>query len=271
MWFNGQYIAEEQDIVLVSINYRLNIFGFPGNPTSELNLGILDQRMALEWVRDNIVNFGGDPDRIVMSGQSAGAASIDLHSYAYADDPIVSGYVLQSGTAWGFGVQPQSAAKDLWYLAARAVGCIKGPANADAIFSCMMNVPSKVLIKHLPAVPYGFTPGLPFGPIVDDKLVFASYHDRTPAARPMLIGNTNDESGMSKQLTPWWSGLPKWYWRVQNVYVFTCPAGERAAVNVAKGNPTWRYRWFGAFPNTLLPWNPYNGSWHGSEVCRPLC
>lgn len=266
VWFNGQYIAEEQDVVLVSINYRLNIFGFPGNPASELNLGILDQRMALEWVRDNIAQFGGDPNRIVTFGQSAGAASIDLHSYAYADDPIASGFILQSGTAWGFGLQTASAANELWYTAAGAVGCMSGVPNPDKVSSCMMKVPPKVLIRKLPPVPYGYTPGLPFGPVIDGKLVFGNYQDRTPAARPMLIGNTDDESGLSKRLTPWWSGVPSWFWWVQNVYVFTCPAGQRAAVNMANGYPTWRYRWFGAFPNTLLPWIPYNGSWHGSEV-----
>jgi carboxylesterase type B len=259
-------MAAEQDVVLVSINYRLNIFGFPGNPTSEPNLGMLDQRLALEWVRDNIAKFGGDPNRIVMFGQSAGAASADLYSYAYPHDPIVSGFILQSGTAWGFGLQPQQAATGLWYTAAKNVGCKNSTTSDDDVFSCMMSVPSKMLIKHLPAVEYGLTPGLPFGPVIDGKRVFAHYHNRTSAARPMLIGNTNNESGMSKQLTPKWSGLPSWYWPVQNVYVFTCPAGQRAAINVAKGNPTWRYRWFGAFPNVLLPWIPFNGSWHGSEV-----
>ncbi|KAI0125069.1 carboxylesterase [Xylariales sp. AK1849] len=265
VWFNGQYIAEEQDIVLVSINYRLNIFGFPGNPTSEFNLGMLDQRLAMEWVRTNIANFGGDPSRIVMFGQSAGAASTDLYSYAHVHDPIASGFILQSGTAWGFGLQTQSAAADLWYTAAKAVGCKNG-TNTDKVFSCMMKVSPRALIKYLPSIRYGYTPGLPYGPVIDGKLVFATYHNRTPAARPALIGNTNDESGLSKRLTPGWSGLPNWYWPVQNVYVFTCPAAQRAALNVAKGNPTWRYRWFGAFPNVLLPWIPYNGSWHGSEL-----
>ncbi|KAK9420204.1 hypothetical protein SUNI508_06732 [Seiridium unicorne] len=266
VWFNGQSIAGEQDTVLVSINYRLNIFGFPGNPLSELNLGIMDQRMALEWIRDNIAQFGGDPNRIVMFGQSAGAASIDIHSYAYANDPIASAYVLQSGTAWSFGLQPPPAASNLWYGAARAVGCNNGMTTPGAVFNCMMKVPSTELIKSLPPIPYGVTPGLPYGPVVDGKIVFQNYHDLTPAARPMVIGNTNDESGMTKLLTPWWSGMPSWYYQVQNTYVFTCPAGQRAAVNFANGNPTWRYRWFGAFPNVLLPWTPYNGSWHGSEL-----
>jgi carboxylesterase type B len=52
--YNGQYIAEQEDVVLVSINYRLNVFGFPSSPNGTYNLGLLDQRLAVEWVLDNI-------------------------------------------------------------------------------------------------------------------------------------------------------------------------------------------------------------------------
>lgn len=75
--YNGQHIAGNQDVVLVTLNYRLNIWGFPGAPGKTQNLGLLDQRLALEWVRDNIAGFGGDPDRITVFGQSAGGGSVD--------------------------------------------------------------------------------------------------------------------------------------------------------------------------------------------------
>jgi cholinesterase len=69
--YDGQYIADSQDVIVVSFNYRENIFGFPGidgDPSIAKNPGLLDQRMALEWTRDNIAAFGGDPKRIVMFG-----------------------------------------------------------------------------------------------------------------------------------------------------------------------------------------------------------
>jgi hypothetical protein len=266
-------MAEEQDVVVVSINYRLNIFGFPGNPTSEFNLGLFDQRMAIEWVRDNIAGFGGDPNRIVLAGQSAGASSIDMYSYGYVQDPIASGFILQSGTAWSFGLQTPMAAAGLWYNAARAVKCNDGFMSDTEIFSCMLNVPTRVLMAQLPPLGYGVTPGLPYGPVIDGVRVFKNYKGLKAAAKPMLVGNTNDESGLSKAVTPWWSGHPSWYYEVQNIYAFTCPAGQRAAVSVSQANPTWRYRWFGSFPNTLIPWIDFNGAWHGSEVkqyCKGL-
>src|ERR1700712_1809910 len=61
---NGASLASLQDLVVVSINYRVNVFGFPSAPTLPTqNPGLRDIRLAVEWLRDNIVNFGGDPER----------------------------------------------------------------------------------------------------------------------------------------------------------------------------------------------------------------
>ena len=75
--FLGAIFAEQQDVIVVSVNYRLGLLGFPGAPNTQQNLGLLDQRVAMEWVRDNIEGFGGDPNRITMFGHSAGGASVD--------------------------------------------------------------------------------------------------------------------------------------------------------------------------------------------------
>ena len=72
----GALWAAEQNVVIVSINYRLNIFGFPGAPGLRQNLGLLDQRLAIEWIRDDIHAFGGDPRRLVLFGHSAGGVSM---------------------------------------------------------------------------------------------------------------------------------------------------------------------------------------------------
>ncbi len=78
-WYSGEQFAARDDIVAVSINYRLGALGFlylPG--ISDGNLGLLDQIAALRFVRENIAAFGGDPDNITVAGQSAGAASIAI-------------------------------------------------------------------------------------------------------------------------------------------------------------------------------------------------
>jgi para-nitrobenzyl esterase len=81
-WYNGARFARDGDIVVVSINYRLGALGFtdlsrfgPEYATSGAN-GILDQIAALRWVQDNIENFGGDPARVTIAGESAGAFSV---------------------------------------------------------------------------------------------------------------------------------------------------------------------------------------------------
>lgn len=76
----GQDFATEGTI-LITLNYRMNVFGFfcLGIPESRGNLGLLDQYLAILWVRENIQYFGGDPDKITLFGHSSGAASVVLH------------------------------------------------------------------------------------------------------------------------------------------------------------------------------------------------
>ncbi|KAI3393956.1 hypothetical protein diail_3435 [Diaporthe ilicicola] len=104
-FYDGSVLTDENDVVVVSSDYRVKIFGFPGAPgLQQQNVGLLDQRMALEGARDNVAAFGGDPSRITVSGQSAGGASTDHLSIMYPDDPIANGFIPQSGVASGGGV-----------------------------------------------------------------------------------------------------------------------------------------------------------------------
>lgn len=76
-------LARDADAVVVSINYRLGIFGFmapPAGASGEKHvLGLEDQRLAMRWVKDNIAAFGGDPNNITLAGESAGAGSVCMH------------------------------------------------------------------------------------------------------------------------------------------------------------------------------------------------
>ena len=84
--YGGNYVNTNQDVVIVSFNYRLGIFGFidfsevPGGEAypDAPNLGLLDQIAALKWIRENIVSFGGDPERITLLGFGSGATCICL-------------------------------------------------------------------------------------------------------------------------------------------------------------------------------------------------
>ncbi|MFF6876795.1 carboxylesterase/lipase family protein [Streptomyces sp. NPDC012474] len=74
--YDARHIATEGDVVVVSLNYRLGMEGFAFIEGAPANRGLLDQVAALEWVRDNIESFGGDPGQVTVFGESAGAGSI---------------------------------------------------------------------------------------------------------------------------------------------------------------------------------------------------
>jgi cholinesterase len=70
--YNGALLADQHDVIVVGVNYRLGVLGYPGVSVPQKNPGLLDQRAAVEWLRDNVEAFGGDPKRMVLFGQSAG-------------------------------------------------------------------------------------------------------------------------------------------------------------------------------------------------------
>lgn len=252
-WYNGQYFADEQDIVLVSFNYRMNIFGFPGNPDSTANLGLLDQRLAIEWIRDNIEGFGGDPDRIAIFGQSAGGSSVDIYSYAWTDDPIVKGFISQSGVTTSNPFMDQDTATDQWNGATSNAGC----GSSSDTLSCMQDLPAT---KVLSAIATEAT----WGPVVDDKIVLSDYSTATPANLPMLVGHTDFEPGLTRALTQFKASEDIYNEQEQDIFV--CPVAARANASVKLGAPIWRYRYFGAFPNTILTDDPPSGAYHTCEL-----
>lgn len=109
--------------MVVTLNYRLNIFGFPGAPDETHNLGLLDQRLAVEWLRDNARAFGGDPQRITIAGQSAGGMAVDIWSYVWTEEPIVAGLISQSGTVFSLEINSRELAHSHWYNASALLGC----------------------------------------------------------------------------------------------------------------------------------------------------
>ena len=273
--YNGQYIAQDEDVVLVSFNYRLNVFGFPGTPNATQNLGLLDQRLAIEWVRDNIEKFGGDAERITIFGQSAGSASVDYHTFAWADDPIAHSFIQQSGSALGprggLGGITADTAAGYWYAAAKVLDCGDESSDQDELLSCMKSKSYQDVIKAIAEGASGGAISSSFGPTVDDEVVFSNYTqlalDGKFSKNPLLLGSADNEAGLFRVLDTFRNQTNSdEYYKAFNDLGFTCPGAQRAAFSIASGVPTWRYRWFGAFPNTQLTTVPYSGAWHASEL-----
>lgn len=101
-FYNGSRFSEATGAVIVTLTYRLGVFGFPGAPDNIQNLGLRDQRQAIEWVYQNIAGFGGDPDKITILGQSSGGVAADWWTFAYKDESLVNEIISESGNAFSF-------------------------------------------------------------------------------------------------------------------------------------------------------------------------
>lgn len=162
-------------------SYRVNIFGNPqaNGLDSKVNLGLLDQRLAMEWVRSNIANFGGDVSKITMWGQSAGAGSVDYYNFAYPDDPIVSGIILDSSSALSSGSGNVETGSNFTFVAEQ-LGCANLTATEE--LSCMKNVSFMEIEEFLKSYQDGGDmPTIRFTPQADNETRFANYTERTLA------------------------------------------------------------------------------------------
>ncbi|RDL30432.1 Carboxylic ester hydrolase [Venustampulla echinocandica] len=267
--YDGQYIADQEDVIVVTINYRINIFGFPSAPGYPTNLGLLDQRLAIEWVHSNIRSFGGDPSRITLFGQSAGGGAIDLYSFAYPSSPLVAGLIMQSGTT-GLGAFTAETAAESWYTVTSTLGCGDNTTSAATQMKCMRSKDTAAITAAIPLInqPYG---SAFFWPTIDEVTVFSDYPARlaagTFAKLPLLIGSTDYEAGYHRTMGAVFNQyLPDAAWEGFNLYTFTCPAGARANASVAAHQPTYRYRYFGDFPELALTTEPPSRAYHASEV-----
>ncbi|KAK8055171.1 Acetylcholinesterase [Apiospora rasikravindrae] len=249
-----QWIERTQSHLVVVMNYRLNIFGYPSADSAMLNVGLLDQRMVVEWTRDNIAAFGGDPGKIVLWGQSAGAGSVGYYSYAHYANPILSGLIADSGAASMLLKTPHSGFSTL----AATVGC-GGGLDPEAELACMQAVDAGVLETAVSTSSVSFTP------VADNVTAFANTTERLArglvARLPMITGSNANEGAGFGALNE--SGLSPD--RYENGFmVIGCPVSAEAHRRADAGLATYRYEYAGNFSNVSpLPWI---GATHSAEL-----
>ena len=197
--YDGRALAERGDVVVVTVNHRLNAFGYlylqrlaPDRYPDSGNCGQLDLVLALQWVRENIVNFGGDPDRVLAFGQSGGGAKIATMMAMPAAAGLFQRAASMSGqqvTASG----PASATKrTLAFLAALGID----PARPGRLAEMPVEDLLPGLAARDPVLDYDTS--VYFGPVLDMRSLTRHpfYPDAAPqsAGVPMIIGNTHDET-----------------------------------------------------------------------------
>lgn len=204
--FDGVAWAEH-DVILVTINYRLGVLGFLAHPEltaespnkSSGNYGILDQVQALKWIRENIEQFGGDPDNVMIFGQSAGAGSVQSLVASPLTKGLIHSAIIQSGG--GIGSRPAFTLADAeqtgesiarFYGAGSIAEMRAVPADSLGDFE---NRQTKFMEQEQ-------RPGT-LSPVVDGYLLNESFSEATlngnVADIPYIIGGTVvDMRGMSK-------------------------------------------------------------------------
>jgi acetylcholinesterase len=155
-----RWVARTQAHIVVSLQYRLNFFGQPNTPFQNQNLATFDARLAVEWVRDNIAAFGGDPKKMVLWGQSAGGGVVDNLSIGWPDDPIVTGFIQDSGSSWDVRSPYVDSTFTNFTFIAEQFGCTGSAQNQSTCLSTIHEQDLESLIQFW--VDAGKTPPLKF-------------------------------------------------------------------------------------------------------------
>ncbi|KAK8075511.1 carboxylesterase [Apiospora hydei] len=222
--------------------YRLNVFGFPGANGAMTNAGFLDARLVVEWAKNNIEAFGGDPERMVLWGQSAGAGLTASYVYANGEDPIIAGAIANSGTVGiGPGSDDDSGSVNKFSQLADIVGC--GGLDAESELACMQGIPAQTL-----------------------QSVLQSRREDVPTfgAVPLITGTTSNEAaalggGFDKNATTPPPKPPN-----NPVGGFDCSLREELKDRLDNGHITYRYLFAGNFSNITPRY--WLGAMHSSDL-----
>jgi para-nitrobenzyl esterase len=228
---DGAQQARHHDVVSVTVNHRLNILGFldlsefGGSAYAEsANVGMTDLVAALRWVRDNIANFGGDPNRVMIYGQSGGGSKVTT----LLGMPSAQGLIHRASVQSGGGGNPPSAEQSR-ELARRLIAelGVKTMADLQKMEWARLNAAGNAVVAAMnpppgaaagPIPPAGSAPRVGFGPTVDGRVVtMRSFFESAPAMSrdiPLLIGSVSEEGNrMSSRPTEaeWMATLARSY------------------------------------------------------------
>ncbi len=207
--FDGEAYCK-RGVILVSVEYRCNIFGFLAHPllTAESpdhtsgNYGILDQIAALKWVYENIESFGGDPSNITVFGQSAGAMSVQTLISSPLTDGMIARAIMQSGGGYkgGLSRDMQLAEQEKYgemFMEVAGISTLEELRSLDAekILSLLGPFMGKV---------FPIAKGLFLTPVIDDHLLTDGYDSLIENGKikdiPYLLGSTKNDITVTEEM-----------------------------------------------------------------------
>ncbi|KAF2996763.1 hypothetical protein E8E14_003317 [Neopestalotiopsis sp. 37M] len=295
--YNATLLAANQDVVVVTINYRLSLLGFSNSPAlavEDRNAGFYDQRMALQWVQDNIASFGGDRKRVTIFGQSSGGTSVSRLVGTMVDNPPFRAAIVESG--WYDYASIMDISLDVpgvaaWNSIVAQLNCTSSSNSTDVELACMRTVGSSTIQSALSnAGSLTFTP-------VNDNVTQLEFPEKARregriARVPILTGQTANEGTLFQDptitsldefiadyptLESVESDLASAYSTTDSGFAtqfdadsaidtdaeWTCSISRIVGLSSQLDIPIWRYYFNATFPNTEI--EGY-GVYHSAEL-----
>lgn len=201
--YDGSYIAANEDIIVVSFNYRLGAFGFLVTDELDGNYGFLDQQLALKWINENIKSFGGDPEKVTIFGESAGAISVGLHLVSAPDSEKLFRAGIMESNPFAIPLKTAEDAKNVGNLFqmmmdCKDVDCLRQQSMQDLITAQIFMEQVKFSVFS------GWQYNLIWNPIVDGSVI-----DKNPIMafeegelkKPVIMGSNSGEGELFEALT----------------------------------------------------------------------
>ncbi|XP_058482048.1 cAMP-regulated D2 protein isoform X2 [Solea solea] len=309
--YDGRFISNYTHTIVVSMEYRLGAFGFlvsgKDPHTSAIgNYGILDQQAAFLWVQRNIAMFGGDPSKVTIFGESAGAQSVSLHLMMQSSKPLFHQAVLQS-LPFSIPLKTRHDALKLGKDFAKQTNCSVSDTicllslTSQAVLAAQMKTSSKIVN------PFRFLEVFEtWGPHIDGDLIkeqaiTAFLKGHWQKEKPMLLGTTSEEGVLfvygvftkpvsAVESTVYITAIFKQHAlrvlhkylhlyrdadrrdmlaQIVTDYVFLCPSRRSARAGKAVGSEVWMYV-FDHVPSDCRVWSGvtfcYQHACHGAEL-----
>lgn len=206
---------EGVETVVVTFNYRLNLFGAFSHPALNAkgepwgNYGILDQQAVLRWVQRNISAFGGDPDRVTVGGESAGAYDTGAHVLSPLSKGLFSRAIFMSSPGFTYVLPTAEGTTALGMTFAEAVGC---PGTDSKTAQCLRNLPSARILQFA-GTHASFSPYAEIMPFVDGTVIPMQPEDAWKSGSfnktPIMGGGTRDEYAFFTGVAEYYSGWPQ--------------------------------------------------------------
>ncbi|KAF2715122.1 alpha/beta-hydrolase [Pleomassaria siparia CBS 279.74] len=205
--YNASFIVQRsveigKPIIAVTVNYRLSMWGFlTGDEVVEngiANLGLRDQRRALEWLQENVAAFGGDPSKVTIWGESAGGLSVGMQLTAYGgrDDSLFRSAIMESGNPIYYYTFDYNT--DNFFNASSQLGC----GNSTSKLDCLRAIPFSTLSSWISSEA---GQGLQWGPIIDNDFIQGKTSlqlDKGEFVQVPIICGANSDEGTGIGPTP---------------------------------------------------------------------